>query len=44
MKAEVSAIPTPKVTWYKDGIPVSQNTDYVTVFDKGNTDIDKPKL
>ena len=34
MTAQVSGVPTPDVTWFKDGVPVNKdNLDYKTVFD-----------
>ena len=35
LKAEVSGVPLPKITWFKDGISVDNNTDYVTKFENG---------
>ena len=30
LQAKVSGVPSPVITWFKDGIPVASNTDYVT--------------
>ena len=35
LQAEVSGIPVPKITWFKDGIAVDNNTDYIARFEKG---------
>ena len=35
LEAEVSGVPVPKITWFKDGIPVATNTDYITGFQEG---------
>ena len=35
LMAEVSGVPLPKITWFKDGIPVDSNTDYISRFQSG---------
>ena len=30
LEAKVTGHPCPRVTWFKDGVPVSSNTDYIT--------------
>ena len=35
LNAEVSGVPIPKITWFKDGIPVDDNTDYISKFENG---------
>lgn len=34
LKARVSGDPTPKITWFKDGVPVHNNPDYKAFFDE----------
>ena len=35
LNAEVSGVPVPTITWFKDGIPVDDNTDYISKFENG---------
>ena len=35
LTAEVSGVPVPRMTWFKDGIPVERNTDYIAHFQAG---------
>ena len=35
LSAEVSGVPVPKLTWFKDGISVEKNTDYISQFQDG---------
>lgn len=35
LKARVSGIPTPQITWFKDGVPVRNNSDYKADFQNG---------
>lgn len=34
MKAKVSGDPSPKMTWFKDGVPVDKNPDYRSEYDQ----------
>ena len=34
LRANVSGLPNPKITWFKDGVSVIGNTDYKTFFDE----------
>jgi hypothetical protein len=36
LQAKVSGQPVPKITWFKDGVPVNQNFGYVSGFDPEN--------
>ena len=35
MRAKVSGLPEPQITWFKDGVPVQSNTDYKSSFNDG---------
>ena len=35
LSAQVSGVPVPRITWFKDGISVDQNTDYIATFQAG---------